>query len=353
LGRATQPTVASPGVYLKEAVAPPCKLLLIGLGAFAISGACAPLRVASVSGILPRCVESTDTRVTWDRPAAGQLDLDAWCAGVGPPVVAPGSLPSQAQITRLVVASWNVHVDDVATLVKMRHDGGTGLVLLLQEAFRSGAAVGTAPRGVPVPRAIRPNRPVDDIVQLAARLGLSAFYVPSMRNGASEDPGEREDRGSAILSTEPLSDLAAIELPMARQRRVAVMATVTPRHPAATPLRVVSTHFDVVVFGGGAVRQAQHLAQRIPALNAGLLPVVIGADANATRGFAHGTVTALAAVAPVLRQCGTGRTSAWIARSDFIFTDLPEEAIARCKTLEDRYGSDHRPIVLTIAYPMQ
>jgi endonuclease/exonuclease/phosphatase family metal-dependent hydrolase len=325
----------------------------ICLAVFAISSACAPLRVATVQGISPRCVEPTNTPVAWDRATVRPHDLDAWCASVGPPMVVSAPSPSPAGITRLVVVSWNVHVgggrvNDVATLIKMRHGGDTGLVLLLQEAFRSGSTVGPAPQGVPIPRAIRPNRPTDDVAQLASRLQMFAFYVPSMRNGASEDA--QEDRGSAILSTEPLSELTAIELPIARQRRVAVMATVTPRHPAAIPLRVVSTHFDVVVFGGGAARQARHLAQRIPLLNAAGLPLVIGADANATRGFGHGTVTALAAVAPVLRRCGTGRTSAWLARSDFLFTDLPEEAIARCETLEDRYGSDHRPIVVTVDY---
>jgi endonuclease/exonuclease/phosphatase family metal-dependent hydrolase len=262
-------------------------------------------------------------------------------------------------VSRLLVISWNVHVgggrlDELTALTRLRsgHLGaGTGLVLLLQETFRGGALVGAAPRGAPAPQAIRPSRRGDDVVRLADRLSLSVVYVPSMRNGGSDDPGDWEDRGSAILSTEPLSDFAAIELPLARQRRVAVMATVTPRNASATPIRFVATHFDVVPFGRGAVRQAVHLAQRLTALNDSRLPLIIGADANATSGFRHGTVTALATVAPVLRRCGTGRTSAWFARSDFIFSDLDQSAIADCETLGDRYGSDHRPIVVTIDLP--
>ena len=62
-----------------------------------------------------------------------------------------------------------------------------------------------------------------DIVEAAGRLGLSLVYVPSMRNGSDTD----EDRGNAILSTEPLSDVAAVELPFERQRRVAIDAAVS------------------------------------------------------------------------------------------------------------------------------
>jgi endonuclease/exonuclease/phosphatase family metal-dependent hydrolase len=298
--------------------------------------------------------------VAWDRPAAGLGELNAWCAAVGPAVAAVKPSPVDTPITRLVVVSWNVHVgggrvDRVAELLRERHRaraGGTGFVLLLQETFRAGDAVGAVPRGLDVPNAIRPGRPADDVVRLAERLDMSAFYVPSMRNGSSEELEAQEDRGSAILSTEPLSGFTAIELPLARQRRVALMATVTPRNSAAMPLRVVATHFDVVMFGDGAVRQARHLAERISTLNVPALPLVIGADANATRGFRHGTVRALAVVAPVLRQCGTGRTSAWFARSDFIFSDVPASAISHCETLGDRYGSDHRPIVMIIDYPL-
>ena len=64
--------------------------------------------------------------------------------------------------------------------------------------------------------AIRPRDPESmDIDDHAASLGLSILYVPSMRNG----PDLREDRGNAIISTEPLLDPFALELPLARQPR--------------------------------------------------------------------------------------------------------------------------------------
>ena len=72
-----------------------------------------------------------------------------------------------------------------------------------------------------VPKAIRPRRPTTDVRDIAEQFGLSVAYVPSMRNGPATALSEREDRGNAILSTEPLLDVRAIELPFGKQRRVA------------------------------------------------------------------------------------------------------------------------------------
>ena len=78
---------------------------------------------------------------------------------------------------------------------------------------------------------------------MAQRLGLNVYYVPSMRNGG---PTSDEDRGNAILSSLPLTDLRAIELPFERQRRVAVSATIAGRTTSGTPwqVRLVSAHLD-------------------------------------------------------------------------------------------------------------
>src|SRR6185503_7542935 len=83
-----------------------------------------------------------------------------------------------------------------------------------------------------------------------------------------------EDRGNAILSTLPLSDLTAIELPLERQRRVALGATVTVTPPggSAIPLRLVCTHFTNMVLHhlfvlseSGRLRQARALTKALPA----------------------------------------------------------------------------------------
>ena len=65
-------------------------------------------------------------------------------------------------------------------------------------------------------RLVRSAQPVD-VVAFAREAGLSLFYLPSMRNGLGAEDG-KEDRGNAILSTLPLTELRALELPFVRQR---------------------------------------------------------------------------------------------------------------------------------------
>jgi endonuclease/exonuclease/phosphatase family metal-dependent hydrolase len=173
---------------------------------------------------------------------------------------------------------------------------------------------------------------------------MSLVYVPSMRNGAAGSRYEREDRGNAILSTEPLSDLTAFELPFAKQRRVAVAATVSVRG-SATKLRVVAAHLDTP--GRGTTGQARELAAFMGSAK-GDVPLVLGIDTNALLGRSGAVVGALEAVLPLAPSCTGGRTGPWpFGRLDFVFTDLPVATIT-CETLTDRYGSDHVPVLLTV-----
>jgi endonuclease/exonuclease/phosphatase family metal-dependent hydrolase len=224
--------------------------------------------------------------------------------------------------------------------------------VLLQESFRGGADVPEqSPRSLSVPRAIRPRRPALDIAGIANTFGMSVAYVPSMRNGPAARLEEREDRGNAVLSTEAMSDIRAIELPFGKQRRVAVAATVTPRR--STPIRVVVTHFDT---NRDRVRQADALVERLgPLLD---LPVIVGGDLNARRGVDDRTVAAVGRVV-ALESCGTGRTSRWplrldvllfflVGRHDFMFSTLGSDVPRSCQTLPDPYDSDHLPLLLEI-----
>jgi endonuclease/exonuclease/phosphatase family metal-dependent hydrolase len=252
--------------------------------------------------------------------------------------------------------SWNVHVGggDVEELMSELggFQDGTGLVILLQEAFRAGVDVPeSSPRGLRVPSPIRPHRPATDIVGVAERFALSVAYVPSMRNGSATELEAREDRGNAVLSTEPLSDVRAIELPFGKQRRVSVAATVTPR--GATPLRVVVAHLDP---SGDRVPQAEALSARIAMLDE--LPLILGGDFNSRRGFGDDAVAAVSGRAR-LESCGTGRTHRWplrldvpffflVGRLDFVFSTLAADVPRTCQTLDDAYDSDHVPIVLDV-----
>jgi endonuclease/exonuclease/phosphatase family metal-dependent hydrolase len=115
----------------------------------------------------------------------------------------------------------------------------------VQEAYRRSTSIPPFPQGETAPLAIDEEQwsGRQDIVTMARRCGLSLYYSPSMRNGAAEFDGEREDKGNAILSSLPLHDFLAIELPFETQRRIVVGATV--RHPAGDSLRVLSLHLDV------------------------------------------------------------------------------------------------------------
>src|SRR4029078_10443630 len=106
------------------------------------------------------------------------------------------------------------------------------------------------------------GRPRPWLPPAADALGLSLLYVPSMRNGRAA-----EDRGNAILATMRLDDLEAIELPLDRQRGVAIAATIRLRARRPITLRIVSTHFTNVVghhlwlfSEPGRIRQARALA---------------------------------------------------------------------------------------------
>ena len=166
-----------------------------------------------------------------------------------------------------------------------------GVVLLLQEARRVGAEV-----------------PAD----LASALDLHLFYAPGMRNGRGRGAAARDDRGSAIVSSLPLSRLQALELPLERQRRVALGATLTgaTRSGRAWSVRLVDVHLENRPGPGRLwVRAAAARTRQMAALRR-VLPgdgaLVIGGDLNTWRGGGEGAL------------------------------------------LDDRYGSNHAPVLAEI-----
>lgn len=220
------------------------------------------------------------------RGLEGRDRLEAWRANVGPPVCLDATPPAPVPASdRLLVLSWNLWIgrgrlSDVIAAVRRRAD--SPLVVLVQEAFRAGQAVPARPAGRAARRAAGgfPPRthPRDDIVEIAERIGLSLRYVPSMRNGPS-----RSDRGNAILSSLPITDAHAFELPLVLQRRVPLTATV---QLASGPVRVVSAHLDPRgppggewLGGAGRARQTSYLLERV---REGV--VILGADLNLGRG---------------------------------------------------------------------
>lgn len=297
----------------------------------------------------------------WTAPErAGDLaSLDAWCRATGPAVVGVRPVAAASAPGDLTLVSWNVHAgaaDLEAFVAHLRAGDYTGgqpvsrFVLLLQEAHRGGPDVPRPGMGPAPGRTIRRQRPSTDVAVLAARQGLSLIYVPSMRNGPAREV--HEDRGNAILSTEPLSDLEAIELPFERQRRVAVAATI--RVPGADgralPMRLASVHLDVAAsfrrlwFFRARTRQVQGLLSVLPPSG----PVLVGGDFNTWFGFSDASYRAMAAALPDI--AGTDRRPTFgPLRLDHVFSRLPEGWSVEARRLDDRAGSDHYPILIRLA----
>jgi endonuclease/exonuclease/phosphatase family metal-dependent hydrolase len=309
-----------------------------------------------VDGTLP-CLQPVDG-LTWMRWNDNRPTLDLWCSSVGPPIF-ERRIPKPGVVTGWRILSWNInvgggHLEDVLPgLLKDARDREMGLIVLLQESFRGGDAVPqTYPATLNAPKAIRPRRPAPDIRAIAERFDLSVAYVPSMRNGPATSLAEREDRGNAILTTEFLLDVKAIELPFGKQRRVAISAAVGS---GSQSLRVVTMHFDT---NDHRVTQALALGERIAFLID--LPLFVGGDLNARGGLHDGAVLALGSRLS-LASCGIGRTNRWplrldvlfpmIGRLDYIFTATQIADITRsCETLRDARGSDHLPPLMTLRY---
>ena len=166
--------------------------------------------------------------------------------------------PDAIGMDQITFVSWNVHVGsgNIRAFVKDLTNGDHTdrrpvhhYVLMLQEAVRTDDVPPLADGAAGAARipAHAPANPID-IVKIGSELGLSLIYVPSMRNGSSAgDPAE--DRGSAILSTLPLSEPIAVELPGERQRRVVIIAKA-----GSTSVAVV--HLDAL---GGNQRLADFL----------------------------------------------------------------------------------------------
>ncbi len=322
---------------------------------------------AALSSALPppTCAARTDTRVHWVRaaPAREWGSLDRWCAAVGPPARIDSRRDSGTLTGSIAIVSWNDHVGAgdidafVSDLRGGRLTGGRRIsvfVILMQEAYRSGTQVPerTDPAlrwaSAELPRG--PRGPREDVLTAAGRLGLDVVYIPSMRNGA---PGATaEDRGNAILSTLPLTDVTAVELPLERQRRVAIEATIVLRDAAGAPrpVRLVDTHFTNMVMHhlwlfseAGRSRQAHALEQAVPRDGA----LVIGGDFNAWFGFHDAAYRELSpGVHPA--DVEDRRPTFGPLRLDHLLFRLPAGCRTSVRRADDRYGSDHHPLVATI-----
>jgi len=317
---------------------------------------------------------------------------NAWCVGVGPAVVFEAPEPVGAEVVAnaapataaesgdsivtseepvldsLLIVAYNAHIGAGAmnTLVDDIRSGRltgrpvTHFVLLLQEVYREALGV---PSDDDLPRDAPSGSRTDEqnrvpIVEWAQQLGMHLLYVPSMRNGIGfETP---EDRGNAILSTLPLENYRALELPAGIQRRVTVLADVSGRTSADNPwtLAVASAHLDnasitspLASLGSVRARQASGLVRMVPAEG----PLLVGGDFNTWLGQREERAYRIMRddfpyprehqLSPTAERLGAGRVIDWMffrGPAGWSFDD------ARAPRT---YGSDHYPVFGWVRIP--
>lgn len=293
-------------------------------------------------------------------------ELLRWCAAVGPPVIETASNAHQP-LDSLAVISWNAHVGggSLGYFIRQLRTGVltagrpvNHFVILLQETFRDGYEVpAQLPAGALYAEEIFPARELGvrrDVRRVAREEGLHAFYVPAMRNGVDKDPPE--DRGNAILSTLPMTDYTAWELPLRHQRRVTIGAAVEGETTDGQPWRlsIVNMHLDnrssirsfVFSFTRARVHQTEFVLNNLPFTSA----AVLGGDLNTWLG--EGEEPAVRMIHESFTEPqrtpshGTLKFGAVLERqTDFLFFRLHDGWRARYRRIDGTYGSDHYPLL--------
>jgi endonuclease/exonuclease/phosphatase family metal-dependent hydrolase len=245
------------------------------------------------------------------------LSIIAGCVRPAPVVTPSGPI-------LLTVVTWNLHgargdlprlLDDLAA-GRLTDAPVRDFVVLLQEATDQGDR---------------------DVRAIAASRQLSAFFSLVWRSPSRTN-------GNAILSTVPLINPRAIDLPRERQPRAAAIAAIPI---AGETMFVVSTHLENRLgwlrglFGDRARgRQAEALLLEVPPRQHGIL----GGDMNTMLGPTEPAWRAFLDRFPETppRPAPTFRDRLVL---DHLFFDLPDGWTATRRVIEDRYGSDHHPVL--------
>ncbi len=303
--------------------------------------------------------------VTW---LAGPVDdaaaLDRWCRGVGPPVLVerPHATPVPA-LEDLVFVTWNAHLAEgrLADLIAQLRSGALTdgrpvqhFVLLVQELFRRGNDVPKYAGDVRSAYAIKARDPdAPDAAAYASSLGLSILYVPSMRNG----PELQEDRGNGIVSSEPLLDPTALELPFERQRRVALGASIDVRAAGGIKrLNLVDVHLEPLsspsslwIFRNPRRRQIgaviDYLGSARIAGRGAAAGTVLGGDFNTIQGGPDEDAYIRARAWSTSLVEEDRRSTHYMGRIDYLFFNLADGRQATTRRLDERFGSDHYPVL--------
>lgn len=334
-----------------------------------LSGAGMP--VAALTAAPPACPARASVvngaAVAWHqgRPEDA-VALEQWCLGVGAPIFVQSTDRSRTApppLEDIAVVTWNAHLaagrltDLIGDLRAGAFTSGRPVkhfVLLLQEWYRGGMDVPPFIQGARAAFAILPRNPrAADARAHAESLGLSVLYVPSMRNGAEL----LEDRGNAIISTEPLLDPLALELPLERQRRVAIGTAIQVSvDRRVMRLELFNAHLEPLssprslwIFRNPRRVQARAILDlfKTPRFDNGASSVgtVLGGDFNIVqRGDQeHAYLEARAWSTSLVSE--NPRPTHAMGRIDHLFFRLGSGWSARTTRLERRFGSDHYPVL--------
>jgi endonuclease/exonuclease/phosphatase family metal-dependent hydrolase len=237
----------------------------------------------------------------------------------------PGvSVPQPSSPVILAVVTWNMHAGkgDLPRLVDDLSAGRlTGIpsrdyVLLLQEAIAGGP---------------------HDVEALARTRTLYAFYSAVRRTSAGIS-------GNAIVSTRPLVEPHAIDLPRVRQPRAAIATRISI---AGTDLFLLNAHLEnrVTWLRGGLLadiargRQADAILRAIPPG-----PAIAGGDFNTWLGPTEPAWKKLAARFPDTREPMQPTFHDRLIL-DHLFVDVPVGWTVTQMVAREAYHSDHHPVV--------
>jgi endonuclease/exonuclease/phosphatase family metal-dependent hydrolase len=298
-------------------------------------------------------------------PVDDAAALDRWCRGVGPPVLVdkPQAAAAVPTLDELVFVTWNAHLAEgrlVDLVAKLRSGALTDgrpvrhFVLLVQELFRRGSDVPAYAADARSAYAIKArDADAPDAAAYAAGLGLSLMYVPSMRNGHEL----QEDRGNGIVSSEPLLDPTALELPFERQRRVTIGASLDVRTATGIKrLNVVNVHLEPLsspsslwIFRNPRRRQIaaviDFLGSARIAGRGSAAGTVLGGDFNTIQGGPDEDAYRRARAWSTSLAEEDRRSTHYMGRIDYLFFRLAEGRLATTQRVDERFGSDHHPVM--------
>ena len=218
---------------------------------------------------------------------------------------------------------------------------GKGDLARFVDDLASGRLTAAVPRDYVVLLQEDVERDNEPLGAVAATRRLFAFFLPLRRQQGAIS-------GNAILSTQPFEQPRIIPLPRQRQPRASAAANITV---AGERLFIANVHLEnrlpwwKALFSDTARgRQAQALLQELPATQHG----VLGGDLNTWFGPLEPAWRELLRRFPDTKFDRLQPTFRNRLVLDHLLFDLPDGWTVSRSVVQERYGSDHHPVVAVV-----